>query len=187
MRHARAVVHVRIANPRLRGKRSRHSRRMRNPQSYVSGKRSITNVNPYLVASRRLKDKTSYHLVNRSADMHQKNSVLPHIRASKYHIFIKKIVHSLIHDTIRSRTLTYTTNITVSSPWLGPFRSGYCNSKLHCLPWIQLTEVPLLIEGQATSWYTNTYGNVYTHIRHRASLAAISHDRIHLSLSNKGW
>ena len=38
---ARAVMHVGIANPWWRGKRSRHSRRMRNPQFYVSGKRSI--------------------------------------------------------------------------------------------------------------------------------------------------
>ena len=32
-------MHVGFANPRWRGKRSRHSRRMRNPQFYVSGKR----------------------------------------------------------------------------------------------------------------------------------------------------
>ena len=38
---ARAVMHVGIANPRWRGKRSRHSRRMRNPQFCVSGKRPI--------------------------------------------------------------------------------------------------------------------------------------------------
>ena len=31
-------MHVGIANPRWWGKRSRHSRRMRNPQFYVSGK-----------------------------------------------------------------------------------------------------------------------------------------------------
>ena len=41
VRHARAVMHVEIANPRWRGKRSRHSRRMRNPQFCVSGKRPI--------------------------------------------------------------------------------------------------------------------------------------------------
>ena len=41
VRHARAVMHVGIANPRWRGKRSRHSRRMRNPQFYVSGKRPM--------------------------------------------------------------------------------------------------------------------------------------------------
>ena len=35
---ARAVMHVGIANPRWRGK---HSRRMRNPNFYVSGKRPI--------------------------------------------------------------------------------------------------------------------------------------------------
>ena len=34
-------MHVGIANPHWRGKRSRHSRRMRNPQFYVSGKRSM--------------------------------------------------------------------------------------------------------------------------------------------------
>ena len=39
--HARAVMHVGIANPRWRRKRSRHSRRMRNPQFYVSGKRPM--------------------------------------------------------------------------------------------------------------------------------------------------
>ena len=42
VRHARAVMHVGITNPRWRRKRSRHSRRMRNPQFYVSGKRPIT-------------------------------------------------------------------------------------------------------------------------------------------------
>ena len=34
-------MHVGIANPRCRRKRSRHSRRMRNPLFYVSGKRPI--------------------------------------------------------------------------------------------------------------------------------------------------
>ena len=34
-------MHAGIANPRWRGKRSRHSRRMRNPQVYVSGKRPM--------------------------------------------------------------------------------------------------------------------------------------------------
>ena len=41
VRHARAVMHVGIANLWWRGKRSRHSRRMRNPQFYVSGKRPM--------------------------------------------------------------------------------------------------------------------------------------------------
>ena len=41
VRHARAVMHVGIAKPRWRGKRSRQFRRMLNPQFYVSGKRSI--------------------------------------------------------------------------------------------------------------------------------------------------
>ena len=49
VRHARAVMHVGIANPRWRGKRSRHSRRMRNPQICVSGKRSIqTSIHPQI-------------------------------------------------------------------------------------------------------------------------------------------
>ena len=38
---ARAAMHVGIANSRRRGKRSRHSQSMRNPQFYVSGKRPI--------------------------------------------------------------------------------------------------------------------------------------------------
>ena len=41
VRHERAVMHVGIANSRWRGKRFRHSRRMRNPQFYVSGKRPV--------------------------------------------------------------------------------------------------------------------------------------------------
>ena len=47
VRHARAVMHVGIANPRWRGKRSRH-RRTRNPQFYVSGKRPIVHGNDYI-------------------------------------------------------------------------------------------------------------------------------------------
>ena len=43
VRDARAVRHVGMANLRWRGKRSRHSRRMRNPQFYVSDKRPIEN------------------------------------------------------------------------------------------------------------------------------------------------
>ena len=41
VRHARAVIHVGSANTGWRGRRFRHSRRMRNPQSYVSGKRPM--------------------------------------------------------------------------------------------------------------------------------------------------
>ena len=37
-------MHVRIANPRWRGRRSRHSRRMRNPQFFVSGKRPMASL-----------------------------------------------------------------------------------------------------------------------------------------------
>ena len=40
-RHTRAVMHVGNANPWWWGKCSRHSRRMRNPQFYVSGKRPM--------------------------------------------------------------------------------------------------------------------------------------------------
>ena len=39
--HARALMHAGITNPRWRVKRSRHSRRMRNPQFYGSGKRPM--------------------------------------------------------------------------------------------------------------------------------------------------
>ena len=48
VRHARAVMHVGIANPQLRGKRSWHSRRMRNPQFNASGKRPMTELSSYL-------------------------------------------------------------------------------------------------------------------------------------------
>ena len=41
VRDARAVMHVGIANPRWWGKRSRHSRHMRNPKFYLSGKRPM--------------------------------------------------------------------------------------------------------------------------------------------------
>ena len=43
VRHTRAVIYVGITNPQLRGRHSRHSRRMHNPKLYVSGKSSITN------------------------------------------------------------------------------------------------------------------------------------------------
>ena len=43
VRDSRAVMGVGIDKPRWRGKRSQHSRRMRNPQFYVSGKRPITS------------------------------------------------------------------------------------------------------------------------------------------------
>ena len=44
VRHARAMMHVGIASQWWRGKRSRHSRRMRKPQFCVSDKRSIACV-----------------------------------------------------------------------------------------------------------------------------------------------
>ena len=44
VRHARVVMHVGIANARWRGKLSRHSRRMRNPQFYVSYKKPIAGM-----------------------------------------------------------------------------------------------------------------------------------------------
>ena len=47
MRDARAAVHVGIAKPRSRGNRSRQSRRMRNPQFYVSDKRPIATHSAY--------------------------------------------------------------------------------------------------------------------------------------------
>ena len=53
VRHARGVMHVGIANPRRRGRPSCHSRRMRNPQFYVSGQR------PMLVGAK------CYHLAGR--------------------------------------------------------------------------------------------------------------------------
>ena len=46
---ARAAIYAGIANPRWRGKRSRHSRRMRNPQFRVSGKRPMSSVAMMLI------------------------------------------------------------------------------------------------------------------------------------------
>ena len=40
-RHAHAAMHVGIVNTQCRGKYSRQSRRMRNPEFYVSGKRPM--------------------------------------------------------------------------------------------------------------------------------------------------
>ena len=44
MRNARAVVHVGIANQQWRGKRTRHSRRMRNPHFCITGKRPMMSL-----------------------------------------------------------------------------------------------------------------------------------------------
>ena len=44
VRHARPVVHVGIVDPRWWRKRSRHSRRMRNPQFHVSDKRPMATL-----------------------------------------------------------------------------------------------------------------------------------------------
>ena len=46
VRHALALMHVGIAYPRWRGKRSRHPRFMRNPQFEVSGKRLMLFIEP---------------------------------------------------------------------------------------------------------------------------------------------
>ena len=46
VRQARTVMHVGIANLWWRGKCSRHSRHMRNPQFYVSGKRPMGAYSP---------------------------------------------------------------------------------------------------------------------------------------------
>ena len=50
VRVARAVMHVGIANPRWRGKCSRYSWRMHNPQFCVSGKRPIPSAPLWLSA-----------------------------------------------------------------------------------------------------------------------------------------
>ena len=52
VRHARVVLHVGIANPRWRGKCSRHSRHMHNPQFYVSGERSMSVKSGLVLTSR---------------------------------------------------------------------------------------------------------------------------------------
>ena len=52
VRDARVVMHVGITNPRWRGKRSRHSRRMCNPQFYVSDKRLMLWYHDHCCSSR---------------------------------------------------------------------------------------------------------------------------------------
>ena len=52
VRHACAVMHAGIANPQWRGKRSRRSRHMRNPQFYVSGKRPMNEWQHYMTSER---------------------------------------------------------------------------------------------------------------------------------------
>ena len=59
VRHARAVMHIRIVNPRCRGKHSRHSRHMRNPQFCVSGKRSIASNNADILSNGSLRNNNS--------------------------------------------------------------------------------------------------------------------------------
>ena len=62
---ARAVVHAGIVNLRWRGKRSRHSRRMRNLQFCVSGKMPIAErIGVFFVVSvnKLLKNQLNYHL-----------------------------------------------------------------------------------------------------------------------------
>ena len=59
-------MHVGIANPRMRGKRSRHSRRMRNPQFYVSGRRLVVIISRLPNASEitlKAMDKTNRYLI----------------------------------------------------------------------------------------------------------------------------
>ena len=50
--NARAVINVGIGNPRWRGKRSRHSQRMFNPQFYVFDKRPMFTPSSYVILSR---------------------------------------------------------------------------------------------------------------------------------------
>ena len=70
-----AVMHVRIANPRWQGKRLRHSRRMRNPQYYVYGKRSM-----YVCIMNMLK--TCAHLLSMFAHGWQTYTLNRHIHVS---------------------------------------------------------------------------------------------------------
>ena len=63
-RDARAVMHVGIANMLWRGNRSRHSRCMRNPQFYVSGKRPMYAILSRLICGHQT---TSYIMI----DMHE--------------------------------------------------------------------------------------------------------------------
>ena len=64
VRLARAVMHVGIANPRWREKRSRHSRRMRNPQFYLSVQRTIVirRIHPAVFSTLTTRTATHHYL-----------------------------------------------------------------------------------------------------------------------------
>ena len=54
VRHTRAVIHVGIANPRWREKRSRHSWSMRNPSFYVSVQRPMERKQSKLLSRKKV-------------------------------------------------------------------------------------------------------------------------------------
>ena len=68
VRHARAVMHVGIANQRWWEKRSRHSRRMRNPQFCVPGKRPMGPCFTCTQGLYSLSGKTSYRQISLSLE-----------------------------------------------------------------------------------------------------------------------
>ena len=82
VRHARAVMHVGIANPRWWWKRSRHSRRMLNPQFYVSGKGPLIHKPPKYRDRRFALIYEFIHLKNREAA--QRNFLDDHYQNAAY-------------------------------------------------------------------------------------------------------
>ena len=114
-RDARAVMHVGIVNPRFLGKRSRHSRRMRNPQFYVSGKRPIetTRIHGLHKSTRHWYDhskpKAQHSSINVSCTQHVFIYVYPGMLNELYwfiwkHQWISKCSHGYWKRTIMIKT-----------------------------------------------------------------------------------
>ena len=69
VRDARAVMHVGIVNPRWLGKRSRHSRRMRNTLFCISGKRPMTQPLQNYSGNNQLRTKYSINFSSRNHNL----------------------------------------------------------------------------------------------------------------------
>ena len=115
MHHARAVMYVRIANPRWRGKRSRHSRRMRNPQFCVSGKRPIAllhnrcvRMNSSILPNVEIGNLVRHgiHIIKQSVyDKHHKSLIIP--RQLSLSMIERKSTESYIRHVLIPLGLTH--------------------------------------------------------------------------------
>ena len=145
MHHALAVMYVRIANPRWRGKRSRHSRRMRNPQFCVSGKRPIAllhnrcvRMNSSILPNVEIGNLVRHgiHIINQSVyDKHHKSLIIP--RQLSLSMIERKSTESYIRHVLIPLGLTrvqYMTLATSMTRHLYFWQSMY-NKPDHVILW----------------------------------------------------